>query len=151
MISEHLNLQEDFRITVMNRKILSIIVIFVLSLNLCFSAAAAICTGGKGCPHCSGIQTVRFDPTKGHHHRQSGCCDAKRPTTCEASDRIPLLRFFVVNANGIETRFDSSADSEIIIDRGFIHSSANGLNFKALLPPLIPSAPIYLQHLSLII
>ncbi|MAF32920.1 MAG: hypothetical protein QF876_13620 [Desulfobacterales bacterium] len=135
----------------MTRKILSIIAVFVLSLNLCFNAAAAICTGGEGCPHYSSIHTIKFDPTKGHHNRQSGCCDNKRPITCEASDRIPLLHFLPVNAGGMETRFDSLLDSGIIVGRDIFHSSANGANLEALLPPLIPSIPIYLQHLSLII
>lgn len=133
----------------MNRKLLSTIIIFALSLNLCFSAAAAACTGGTDCMHCNSMQSV--NTSKNQQNQKSGCCEAKQPITCESKDIEPLNRLFVINANGVETLFDSVTDNGIIIDQGFINSSANGLNLETLLPPLLPSVPIYLQNLSLII
>jgi len=133
----------------MNRKLLSIIIIFALGLNLCFSAAAAACTGGTDCMHCNSMQSV--NTSKNQQNQKSGCCEPKQPTTCESKNIEPLNELFVINANGIITLFDSVTDNGIIIDRGFINSSASGFNVETLLPPLIAHAPIYLQNLSLII
>ena len=133
----------------MNRKLLSIIIVFALSLSLCFSAAAAACTGGTVCMHCNSMQSV--NTSKNHQSQKSGRCEAKQPTTCESKDIEPLNQLFVINANGVQTLFNSVTDNGIIIDQGFINSSANGLNLETLLPPLIATAPIYLQNLSLII
>jgi len=133
----------------MNRKLLSIIIIFALSLNLCFSTAAAACTGGTDCMHCNSMQSV--NTSKNQQNQKSGCCETKQPTTCESKEIKPLNQLFIINANVVKILFDSVADNGIIIDQDFINSSANGLNLETLLPPLIPPAPIYLQNLSLII
>ena len=133
----------------MNRKLLSIIIIFALGLNLCFSAAAAACTGGTDCMHCNSMQSV--SPSKNQQNQKSGCCEAKQPATCESKDIEPRNVLFVINANSVETLFDSVTDNGIIIDQGFINPSAKGLKLETLLPPLIPPAPLYLKNLSLII
>jgi len=99
--------------------------------------------------HCNSIQSV--NTSKNQQNQKSGCCEAKLPTTCESTDIKPLLQFFIINASGVENLFDSVTDNGIIIDRGFINSSASGFNSETLLPPLIAHAPIYLQNLSLII
>jgi hypothetical protein len=133
----------------MNRKLLSIIIIFTLGLNLCFSAAAAACTGGTDCMHCKSMQSV--STSKNQQNQKSGCCEAKQPATCGTKEIKPLNQLFVINANGVETHFDSVTDNGIIIDQSIINSSAKGLNLEILLPPLIPPAPIYLKNLTLII
>lgn len=133
----------------MNRKLLSIIIVLALSLNLCFSAAAAACTGGPDCMHCNSMQSV--NTSNSHRSQKSGCCEAKLPTTCESKDIEPPNQLFIINANSVETRFDSVTENRVMIDQGFINSSTNGLNLKTLLQPLIPPVPIYLQKLSLII
>jgi len=133
----------------MNRKLLSIIIIFALGLNLCFSAAAAACTGGTDCMHCNSMQSE--NTSKSPRSQKSGCCEPKQPTTCESKNIEPLNELFVINANGVQTLFDSVTDNGIIIDQSIINHTAKGLNLETLLPPLIPPAPIYLQNLSLII
>lgn len=144
-----LNSPVNLRNIIMNRKLLSIIIIFALSLNLCFSTAAAACTGGTDCMHCNSMQSV--NTSKNQQNQKSGCCETKQPTTCESKEIKPLNQLFIINANVVKILFDSVADNGIIIDQDFINSSANGLNLETLLPPLIPPAPIYLQNLSLII
>ena len=133
----------------MNRKLLSITIVFALSVNLCLSAAAATCTGGPDSMHCNSMQPA--DTSKIHLNQKPACCEPKLPTPCESKAFKSVNRHFVIRANGVATRFDEVAGTGGMIDPDSINSSSHRLNSTILPAPLISLAPIYLKNRSLII